>query len=58
MDSTFIGCQVKRIAPAFRIPLAEAELMMLGELCAIQGQVEHLLIHTLHYVLDVRLETA
>lgn len=49
---------MKRVAPAFRIPLAEAELMMLGELCAIQGQVEHLLIHTLHYALDVQLETA
>jgi hypothetical protein len=46
------------IAPAFRIPLAKAELAMLGELCAIQGQVEHLLVHTLHYVLDVKLETA
>src|SRR5438045_2729111 len=48
----------KRIKPAFRIPLAYTELKMLGELCAIQGQVEHLLVHTLHYVLDVRLETA
>jgi hypothetical protein len=49
---------MKRVSPAFRIPLAEAELIMLGELSAIQGQVEHLLTHTLHYILDVQLETA
>jgi len=48
----------KRITPAFRIPLADTELKMLGELCAIQGQVEHLLVYTLHYVLDVQVETA
>jgi hypothetical protein len=48
----------KSIAPAFRIPLADTELKMLGELCAIQGQVEHLLVYTLHYVLDVQVETA
>jgi hypothetical protein len=49
---------MKRINPAFRIPLTRIELATLGELCAIQGQVEHLLIHTLHYVLDIQLETA
>jgi len=49
---------MERLAPAFRIPLAAFELQALGELCAIQGQVEHLLVHTLHYVLDLPLETA
>lgn len=49
---------MKRAAPAFRIPLANSELQTLGELCAIQGEVEHLLVHTLHYVLDLPLETA
>ena len=32
--------------------------MTLGELCAIQGQVEHLMVDTLSYALDVRTETA
>jgi hypothetical protein len=49
---------VKRISPAYRIPLTRTELSTLGELCAIQGQVEHLLVYTLHYILDVQLETA
>ncbi|WP_315807388.1 MULTISPECIES: hypothetical protein [unclassified Bradyrhizobium] len=49
---------MERLAPAFRIPLAASELQTLGELCAIQGQVEHLLVHTLHYILDLPLETA
>jgi hypothetical protein len=44
--------------PAFRIPLNNSELKTLGELCAIQGQVEHLLVYTLHYVLDLPLESA
>lgn len=48
----------ERLAPAFRIPLAGSELQALGELCAIQGQCEHLLVHTLHYVLDLPIETA
>lgn len=49
---------MERLTPAFRIPLASSELQALGELCAIQGQVEHLLVHTLHCVLDLPLETA
>jgi hypothetical protein len=49
---------MKKISPAFRIPITHSELATLGELCAIQGQVEHLLIHTLHYVLDVKLDAA
>jgi hypothetical protein len=49
---------MKKISPAFRIPIAHSELATLGELCAIQGQVEHLFIHTLHYVLDVKLDAA
>jgi hypothetical protein len=44
--------------PAFQIPLTRSELATLGELCAIQGQVEHLLIYTLSYVLDITPETA
>jgi hypothetical protein len=31
------------VAPAFEIPLTDSERIALGELCVIQGQIEHLL---------------
>jgi hypothetical protein len=49
---------MKQILPPYYIPLTATELKSLGELCAIQGQVEHLLIVTLSYVLDIKENTA
>jgi len=44
---------MKKHLPAFQIPLTKTELTTLGELCAIQGQVEYLFIVTLSYLMDL-----
>jgi hypothetical protein len=49
---------MRPISPAFQIPLTKTELATLGELCAIQGQVEHLLTYSLSYLIDVEIETS
>jgi hypothetical protein len=44
--------------PAYDIPLTKTQLQTLGELCAIQGQVEYLMIETLVHTADFSRETA
>jgi len=39
--------------PAYHIPLSERELQLLGELTAIQGQIDWLLQHVIEKLLDI-----
>lgn len=44
--------------PAFPVPLTEKQLALLGEICAIQGQIETLMQETLERGLNIKIETA
>lgn len=44
--------------PAYNIPLSNKELKWLGELCAIQGQIEMLMSNTVMHLLDVSYDVA
>jgi hypothetical protein len=46
------------VSPAFHIPLTDTELKTLGDICAIQGQIEKLMYDTVIYLLRVSLTTA
>jgi hypothetical protein len=39
--------------PAFHIPLGDEELKMVGEICAIQGQIEWLMLSTVTHLLEL-----
>ena len=39
--------------PAFHIPLGDEELKMVGEICAILGQIEWLMLSTVTYLLEL-----
>jgi hypothetical protein len=43
------------LKPAYHIPLSPAELRLLGEICAIQGQIEWLMQECLFLLLDMNL---
>jgi hypothetical protein len=49
---------VSVMEPAYHIPLTDDELKALGELCAIQGQIEWLMANIVMHLLDVPLSTA
>jgi hypothetical protein len=44
--------------PAYHIPLSETELRLIGETCAIQGQIEFLMQQTVLHLLDADFATA
>jgi hypothetical protein len=44
--------------PAYHIPLTEAELRLIGETCAIQGQIEFLMQNAVMHLLDAEFHTA
>jgi hypothetical protein len=44
--------------PALHIPLSDASLRMLGEICAIQGQIERLMQESLWMLLDMWIDDA
>jgi hypothetical protein len=44
------------VKPAYHIPLSPAALRMIGEICAIQGQIEHLMQDCLFLLLDMNLD--
>jgi hypothetical protein len=43
-------------APAYHIPLSDSELRLVGEIAAIQGQIEYLLGHAMQVMLDISTE--
>lgn len=44
--------------PAYHIPLDQRELSLIGEICAIQGQIEFLLQRIVWHLLETSLDTA
>ena len=45
------------INPAYHIPLQDLDLVMIGEICAIQGQIEYLMQNIVRQLLAVKIET-